>query len=119
MWASAYFPSGYWPRTYFPSAGGPPSAIGAISADFQRERYYAALYSRLLGLKPGGLVKTASRNVRLLEDLQTAELPALFMSVGKQKMKSDYNAPPGPYAGARSSISMSQNRTRPYRPTRR
>ena len=94
MWAAPYYPGGYWPRTFFPAIGGPPAAIDASSADFRRERYYAAVYSRLMGLKLGGLVKTASRKVRLLEDMQPAELPALFFSVGKQKMKWGYNEPP-------------------------
>jgi hypothetical protein len=51
-----------------------------------RETYYAALFTLLGSLKTAGLVKVVDRKVRLLEEMSGAELPALFMQVGDQRV---------------------------------
>ncbi len=59
-----------------------------------REIYYEALFSLLQGLKANGAVIIADRRVRLMEEMQTAELPALFMSVGHQKTEQSLKQEP-------------------------
>jgi len=59
---------------------------------FTRETYYSALFSLLQALAPG-TVLTVDRRVRLMERMQPAELPALFMAVGNQKTVQSLKSP--------------------------
>lgn len=60
---------------------------------FTRETYYAALFVQLQGLKTAGTVVTINRKVRLLNAMEPAELPALFLAVAKQRMPRVTNQP--------------------------
>ncbi len=55
-----------------------------------RETAYAALFALLQGL---GAVSTADRRLRSLNDLNAAELPALFMTVGDQLVQARHGLP--------------------------
>lgn len=49
-----------------------------------RETYYEALFTLISGLTLTPALATTGRRVRLLQDMEDAELPALFMAVGDQ-----------------------------------
>lgn len=66
-----------------------------------REAAYTALFSLLAGLKTSGAVKACSRRVKLMEKMGPAELPALFMSVGGQKVEPRKGLPPKRTLGAK------------------
>lgn len=65
-----------------------------------RETYYAALFTLLSTLKTNATVTTCDRRVRLIEEMQPAELPALFMAVGKQRTVQSKNQEPKRWLGA-------------------
>jgi hypothetical protein len=66
---------------------------------FTRETYYSALFALLATLAPG-TVLTCDRRVRLMERMQPAELPALFMAVGNQKTVPSLKQPPAHFLTA-------------------
>lgn len=66
-------------------------------ANFTRETYYAALFA-LLTTSPG--LKTVDRRVPLLENMDAAKLPGLFMAVGKQETRQQRGLPPIHVLGA-------------------
>ncbi len=55
-----------------------------------RENYYAPLWTLV---KESAAFKTASRRVRLLQDMEDGELPAVFMSVNHQPTEPSINSP--------------------------
>ncbi|HLY53952.1 MAG TPA: hypothetical protein VKS60_00260 [Stellaceae bacterium] len=59
-----------------------------------RETAYAALFAVLEALRVDGTVVVADRRLRSLNDLNAAELPALFMTVGDQKVVARHGLPP-------------------------
>lgn len=65
---------------------------------FARETYYGALWTQLETLaktaNPSGPFVTLGRRVRLLEDMEDGELPALFMGVASQEMARVTKSPP-------------------------
>lgn len=59
-----------------------------------REAAYTALFALLDGLRVAGTVVVADRKLRSLNDMSAAELPALFMTVGDQKVEARHGTPP-------------------------
>ena len=57
-----------------------------------REAAYGALFATLGTL--GGAVTTTDRRLRALDELNSAELPALFMAVGDQQVEARHGLPP-------------------------
>jgi hypothetical protein len=55
-----------------------------------RENYYAPLWTLL---SAGNAFVTKSRKVRLLQDMEDGELPAIFMAVGDQPTTPSKNSP--------------------------
>lgn len=63
-----------------------------------RETYYGALYALLSGI---AAFRTIDRRVRFMEEMGDAELPALFMAVGNQKVTTHLKTPPVVQLGAK------------------
>lgn len=61
---------------------------------FTRETYYAALFAALGDVTFAPLLNTISRRAQVLTGMNPAELPALFMVVGKEDMKQRRGLPP-------------------------
>jgi hypothetical protein len=64
-----------------------------------RETAYGALFNVLLTLK-GGAFTTVDRKLRMLEEVNPPEFPALFMRVGNQKQVARPGFPPKRTLGA-------------------
>lgn len=58
-----------------------------------REAAYQGLFNLLSTLQTAGTVKIVDRRVQLLETMQPAQLPALFMAVGGQKVATKEKMP--------------------------
>jgi hypothetical protein len=59
-----------------------------------REAAYTALFAALAALRDAGTVVVAERRLRTLNDLNSAELPALFLTVGDQRVVARHGLPP-------------------------
>jgi hypothetical protein len=59
-----------------------------------RETAYAALFAQLQTLVGAGTVQLADRRLRALNDVNGAELPCLFMTVGDQQSQARHGLPP-------------------------
>lgn len=66
-----------------------------------RETYYVALFTLLQGLATDSVVKLCDRRLRFLEDVGSAELPALFMAVDHQQVTQVRGLPPRRVLGAK------------------
>lgn len=64
-----------------------------------RETYYAPLWALV---QAAATFKTASRRVRLLQDMEDSELPAVFLSVDHQPTEPSINAPAKYKLGAKA-----------------
>lgn len=54
---------------------------------FNRETYYAPLFSLLSGITMAPALVTISRRAQVITSMNPAQLPALFMQVGSQEIK--------------------------------
>jgi hypothetical protein len=66
-----------------------------------RETYYGALWTLLKGVSLTPAIQTFDRRVRLLQDLEDGELPALFLAVGHQPTERDFPNEPRHKLGAK------------------
>jgi len=58
-----------------------------------REVAYSALFTLLQSLQTNGAFKTCSRRVKLIDDMNNAELPALFMGTSDQHIEQRMGSP--------------------------
>jgi len=66
----------------------------------QREIAYSALFQTLETLVTSATFRVAQRRLRSLNDMNAAELPALFMGVGDQDVTARHGLPPRRRLGA-------------------